>query len=627
MDAYLFPALFCLVLCTAFVWLAVKRMRADKPHRVFLWLARFFGVMVVMGVNDAFRREGIILGGLVVVAGAFAVLATVSWVVRELGKRKKAEQDSTQSEITKAPKEEEAPVQEQEDEARKGGAALPLPIQNHSTLKRRGTFNVVGWIALGVCMTLVAPLWVLFQQQKEMKDALRHIKGEIESISFTKEEILSIVRQENQKQKSHIDDSIKQVNEKLQKDINDLQDSLAGVKSSQDEMETFFKEKMEIAMDEINVIKSDSAVKQMKDNGIPLLDKPDFSSPQIQALVKKSKQWNTKNKKTAEKRFLEISAFLLRHHTEDKTIADTFSQNIVLQKELDASNGMPDSFMKMRVAYYFMKEMYGPDAAKEPGVYFLSLNKPKPKLKSDTYYSAFVAVYDDLASDIEKIYLKSQEEQKGKKYIIPKVCSFRLPKPLVSIGELYNVILNSSTKERKDMGLSWNEDQLATCRKFMQTYDVWHQSFSPIENIIGRESKDGNAYFNIGVRVLQGSETFSQETICGASNDDLQEFNDIILAELKQQISKASQVFDGKNEILSFSGATVEQIKGLHALHYSYTRTTSRSLSPVVIHVYIVGGNKKQCVITISRNTSKENKWKGFSEKVIRDFDFSPITQ
>lgn len=91
MDAYLFPTLFCLVLCAAFVWLAVRRMRADKPHRVFLWLARFFGVMVVMGVNDAFRREGIILGGLVVVAGAVMVLMIVSGIT-ELGKRKKAEQ-------------------------------------------------------------------------------------------------------------------------------------------------------------------------------------------------------------------------------------------------------------------------------------------------------------------------------------------------------------------------------------------------------------------------------------------------------------------------------------------------------------------------------------------------------
>lgn len=64
MDAYLFPTLFCLVLCAAFVWLAVKRMRAGKPHRVFLWLARFFGVMVVMGVDSICKAEGIILGGL-----------------------------------------------------------------------------------------------------------------------------------------------------------------------------------------------------------------------------------------------------------------------------------------------------------------------------------------------------------------------------------------------------------------------------------------------------------------------------------------------------------------------------------------------------------------------------------
>lgn len=92
MNPSLSAVLFCLVLCAVFVWLAVKRMRAGKPHRVFVWLARFFGVMVVMGVDSICKAEGIILGGLVVVAGAFAVLATVSWVVRELGKRKKAEQ-------------------------------------------------------------------------------------------------------------------------------------------------------------------------------------------------------------------------------------------------------------------------------------------------------------------------------------------------------------------------------------------------------------------------------------------------------------------------------------------------------------------------------------------------------
>ena len=88
MNPSLSAVLFCLVLCAVFVWLAVRRMRADKPHRVFLWLARFFGVMVVMGVNDAFRREGIILGGLVVVAGAVMVLMIVSGIIRELGARK-----------------------------------------------------------------------------------------------------------------------------------------------------------------------------------------------------------------------------------------------------------------------------------------------------------------------------------------------------------------------------------------------------------------------------------------------------------------------------------------------------------------------------------------------------------
>ncbi|WP_297851838.1 hypothetical protein [uncultured Akkermansia sp.] len=38
MDAYLFPSLFCLVLCAVFVWLAVRRMRAGKPLRICLWL-------------------------------------------------------------------------------------------------------------------------------------------------------------------------------------------------------------------------------------------------------------------------------------------------------------------------------------------------------------------------------------------------------------------------------------------------------------------------------------------------------------------------------------------------------------------------------------------------------------
>lgn len=166
MDTYLFPALFSLVLCAVFVWLAVKRMRSGKPHRVFVWLARFFGVMVVIGVDSICKAEGIILGGLVVVAGAVIVLMIVSWVIRELGKRKKTEHSSTQSEVAEASKEEvvKTPVQEQEDKEREEEPALPLPIQNHSPLKRRGTFNVVGWIALGVCIGAAIPSWILVQR-------------------------------------------------------------------------------------------------------------------------------------------------------------------------------------------------------------------------------------------------------------------------------------------------------------------------------------------------------------------------------------------------------------------------------------------------------------------------------
>ena len=80
MSHYLFLSMFSLALCAAFVWLAVRHMRAGKPHRVFVWLARFFGVMVVMGVDSICKAEGIILRGLVVVAGAVMVLMIVSGV-------------------------------------------------------------------------------------------------------------------------------------------------------------------------------------------------------------------------------------------------------------------------------------------------------------------------------------------------------------------------------------------------------------------------------------------------------------------------------------------------------------------------------------------------------------------
>lgn len=146
MDAYLFPSLFSLVLCAVFVWLAVKRRRTNKPHRVFLWLARFFGVMIVMGVFNILKEGGVAGGGLIAVAGAFAVLATVSWVVRELGTRKKVAQAPMQSEATEPSQEvtKGTPALEQEDEEKEEGSVSPVPIQeksaeniNVSTLPRR----------------------------------------------------------------------------------------------------------------------------------------------------------------------------------------------------------------------------------------------------------------------------------------------------------------------------------------------------------------------------------------------------------------------------------------------------------------------------------------------------------
>lgn len=91
-------------------------MRAGKPHRVFLWLARFFGVMVVMGVYEAFRREGIQLGGLIVWGAGIGAWILVPWIIRELGARKKAEHGSTQSLVTEVPKEEGVPVQQEDGE-------------------------------------------------------------------------------------------------------------------------------------------------------------------------------------------------------------------------------------------------------------------------------------------------------------------------------------------------------------------------------------------------------------------------------------------------------------------------------------------------------------------------------
>ena len=52
--------------------------------------------MVVMGVYEAFRREGIQLGGLIVWGAGIGAWILVPWIIRELSRRKNREQDSEQ---------------------------------------------------------------------------------------------------------------------------------------------------------------------------------------------------------------------------------------------------------------------------------------------------------------------------------------------------------------------------------------------------------------------------------------------------------------------------------------------------------------------------------------------------
>ena len=190
MDAYLFPALFCLVLCAAFVWLAVRRMRASKPHRVFLWLARFFGVMVVMGVYEAFRREGIQLGGVIVWGAGIGAWILVPWIIRELGARKKAEQDFAQPEAEEIPKKEEevvmVPVTEQGDGENKITESSKQTSENCDHIQKSYFWSA--FIAWGFVIFLLCAGWFAWKDyilpNLEIKNALQRelqVKKEYES--------------------------------------------------------------------------------------------------------------------------------------------------------------------------------------------------------------------------------------------------------------------------------------------------------------------------------------------------------------------------------------------------------------------------------------------------------------
>lgn len=223
--------------------------------------------------------------------------------------------------------------------------------------------------------------------------------------------------------------------------------------------------------------------------------------------------------------------------------------------------------------------------------------------------------------------LSKIKEQRGKEYRVPGACTFNLPYSLISIGELYNTILNASPEELRVMGGLWTEKQLAECRKLMGTYHEEHQSFAPVENVMGKEAENGDAYFRVTVKLLHGENTLTQETIRNAGKDELRDFNAIVQDELTSQFKEISRNFEIKDRILKYFPAKVEKINGVYALHYSYRRTTSRSAHPVEVHMYLVGGNRKESIVTVACNTSEENIWKDDSAHIIQKYDFTAITK
>ena len=118
-------------------------------------------------------------------------------------------------------------------------------------------------------------------------------------------------------------------------------------------------------------------------------------------------------------RLEELHAFMLRHHADDKEIADTLARNKDLAVKARLFESSPQEAVKQEMGQYLMRELFGPDDSNEPGVYFLSTNKPIPKVK--TRREAFAAVYDDYAGEVEKHYkdtrTRRQAYQKNRKEV------------------------------------------------------------------------------------------------------------------------------------------------------------------------------------------------------------------
>lgn len=108
-------------------------------------------------------------------------------------------------------------------------------------------FIIGAFIVLGIAQ------WSLFQQQKIIETSIHNIEEQSYSIN---EKALNELNAKLDNQKSSIEESLKRIDNKYQNHITSLQSSFDEVKNVQDESEIFFKEKIELVFEEINVIKS-----------------------------------------------------------------------------------------------------------------------------------------------------------------------------------------------------------------------------------------------------------------------------------------------------------------------------------------------------------------------------------
>lgn len=111
-------------------------------------------------------------------------------------------------------------------------------------------------IVVGACIGLGIMQWSLFQQQKRIEISIHGLEEQRVSSSAFSEKTLNELHLNIEKQKSSTEETLKEINKKYQADIALLQTSFDEIKNAQNELETFFKEKMEIVFEEINIIKS-----------------------------------------------------------------------------------------------------------------------------------------------------------------------------------------------------------------------------------------------------------------------------------------------------------------------------------------------------------------------------------